>query len=188
MLNNASGCFIIRVVYKTVVTKVKSNIRNTVNAALFAAIIFVATRFLQVPAPFSGYVHLGDCFVILAGWVISPVYAFLAAGIGSALSDLFSPYAVYTPATFIIKGVMAAVVCKIFKLLCKKANRFVSSIASGICAGIIMIGGYYLFEGVLYGFVPSLANIPANAVQAVGGVIFSTLLYTVLNKSGIIKK
>ena len=166
----------------------KSNIKSMVKAALFAAIIFVATRFLQVPAPFSGYVHLGDCFVILAGRMLSPMYSFLAAGIGSSLSDLFSPYAVYTPATFVIKGIMAAASCKLFKLLCKKTSKLAAGIASGVAAGVIMVTGYYLFEGALYGFISSLANIPANAVQAIGGVIFSTALYAVLDKSGIAKK
>ena len=166
----------------------KSNIKSMVKAALFAAMIFAATRFLQVPAPVNGYVHLGDCFVILAGLVLSPVYSFLAAGIGSSLSDLFSQWAVYTPATFVIKGIMAVVAGELFALVCKKTNKLVASISSGVIAGVIMVVGYYLFEGVLYGFISPLANIPANAVQAVGGVIFSTILYAVLNKSSIIKK
>lgn len=166
----------------------KSNIKSMVKAALFAAMIFAATRFLQVPAPVNGYVHLGDCFVILAGLVLSPVYSFLAAGIGSSLSDLFTQWAFYTPATFVIKGIMAVVAGELFALACKKINKLVASISSGVIAGVIMVVGYYLFEGALYGFIPSLANIPANAVQAVGGVIFSTILYTVLDKSGIIKK
>ena len=62
-----------------------------------------------------------------------------------------------------------------------------SRILSGILAEIVMILGYFLFEGVLYGFVPSLVNIPANAVQAVAGIIIGVVLITVFEKQNIIK-
>ena len=48
-----------------------------------------------------------------------------------------------------------------------------------------MIIGYFLFEGLLYGFVPSLVNIPANAVQGIAGIIIGTVLVTILNKNKI---
>lgn len=50
-----------------------------------------------------------------------------------------------------------------------------------------MILGYFLFEGILYGFIPSLVNIPANAVQAVAGIIIGVILITVFEKQNIIK-
>jgi uncharacterized membrane protein len=40
-------------------------------------------------------------------------------------------------------------------------------LAGGIIAELAMVGGYLLFESFLYGFVPSLANIPANCVQGI---------------------
>ena len=44
----------------------KSNIKKICISALFAALTFVATFVVQIPAPF-GYVNLGDCFVLLCG-------------------------------------------------------------------------------------------------------------------------
>jgi uncharacterized membrane protein len=48
-----------------------------------------------------------------------------------------------------------------------------------------MVLGYYVFEGFLYGFGPSLVNIPANAVQGVAGIIIGVALIKVLEKTRI---
>ena len=57
-------------------------------AAVMAALIYVATMFFTIPLPGNGYANLGDCFVIIAGFVLGPVYGACAAGIGSALLAL----------------------------------------------------------------------------------------------------
>ena len=67
-------------------------VRKLVLSALMAALVYVATSIIQIPSPVNGYVNLGDCFVLLAGWVLGPVYGSLAAGIGSALADMFTGY------------------------------------------------------------------------------------------------
>ena len=85
----------------------KKNTKNLVFAALLAAVTCVATLVIHIPSPLNGYINLGDCFVLLSGWLLGPVYGFLAAGIGSGLADLFLGYAVYAPATFVIKGLVA---------------------------------------------------------------------------------
>ena len=45
-----------------------------------------------------------------------------------------------------------------------------------------MIGGYYVFEGFMYGFVPSVVNIPANGVQGLAGIVAGTALLKVFKK------
>ena len=83
-------------------------------SGIMAAIIFVATYFLKIPMP-SGYIHLGDGFILLAatalGWP-----AVVSAAIGSMLADLLAGWAVYALPTFIIKGAVAAVAV----IACKK--------------------------------------------------------------------
>ena len=159
--------------------------KKIVMAALLAALACVATMIIKIPSPLKGYLNLGDCIVLLAGWMISPTYAFLAAGLGSALADLFSGYVTYAPATFLIKGLMAIVAFYGFKLLHNKIGDMVSRIISGILAEALMILGYFVFEGFLYGFIPSLVNIPANAVQGVAGLIIGIVLIKVFEKSKI---
>ena len=52
-----------------------------------------------------------------------PLYGFLAAGLGSALADIFSGYAIYAPATFLIKGLMVLAAYCIYNVLNRKINK-----------------------------------------------------------------
>ena len=48
-----------------------------------------------------------------------------------------------------------------------------------------MVVGYLAFESLLYGFVPSLANVPANGVQGIAGILFGVVLMKALEKHNI---
>ena len=163
----------------------KSNTKKIVMAALMAALACVATMIIKIPSPLKGYLNLGDCVVLTAGWMLSPIYGFLAAGLGSALADLFSGYVVYAPATFLIKGCMALITYFGFRLLHKRISDLPSRIISGTAAEMLMILGYFVFEGCMYGFGPSVVNIPANAVQGIAGLIIGIILTKVFVKSKI---
>ncbi len=165
--------------------KVKNSTQKLAVAALLAALTCVATIFIKIPSPLKGYLNLGDCVVLTAGWVLSPLYGFLAAGLGSALADVFSGYAIYAPATFIIKGLMALATYYIYKALKKKINNPVSHFISGFVAEAIMVSGYYIFEGFMYGFAESLVNVPANAVQGAAGLILGFVLVKIFEKTKI---
>lgn len=165
----------------------KTKTQKIVIAAMLAALTCIATMIIKIPSPLKGYLNLGDCVVLLSGWLLSPLYGFLAAGLGSGLADLISGYGVYVPATFIIKGVMALAAYFGFRFLQNKVTNVLARIVSGIVAELIMVFGYYVFEGFLYGFGASLVNIPANAVQGVAGLIIGTILVKIFEKSKIIK-
>ena len=159
--------------------------KKIVMAAMLAALACVATMIITIPSPLKGYLNLGDCIVLVAGWMLSPMYGFLAAGLGSALADLFSGYVTYAPATFVIKGLMALIAFYGYKLLHNKIGNSPSRIITGILAEIMMILGYFAFEGFLYGFVPSLVNIPANGVQGIAGLIIGVILIKIFEKTKI---
>ena len=163
--------------------KMKEKTKKIVIAALFAALACIATMIIKIPSPLKGYINLGDCVVLVAGWMLPPTYAFLAAGLGSAFADIFSGYATYAPATFIIKGLMALIAFYGFKLLHNKIGNIPSRIISGIGAETIMVLGYFVFEGFLYGFAPSVVNIPPNCVQGVAGLILGIMITKALEKS-----
>ena len=160
--------------------------KKIVMTSLLAALACVATMVIKIPSPLQGYINLGDCVVLVCGWVLSPVYGFLAAAIGSALADVLSGYLVYAPATFLIKGCMAFLAFYGVKLFRKRFGNLFSKIVSGVAAELVMILGYFVFEGLLYGFAPSLVNIPANGVQGVAGVLIGVLLIKVFEKSNVI--
>lgn len=163
----------------------KNTTKKIVMAAMMASLACVATMIIKIPSPLQGYINLGDCIVLLSGFMLSPIYAFLAAGIGSALADILSGYVLYAPITFIIKGAMAIVAFYGFKILSKKCGKPWSRIISGIVAEIIMILGYFVFEGIMYGFAASIVNIPANAVQGAAGLVLGVILAKIFEKSKI---
>ena len=151
------------------------------------ALTCVATMVVKIPSPLKGYINLGDCMVLAAGWMLSPAYGFLAAGLGSALADVFSGYILYAPATFLIKGAMALIAfygCKRFA----KNHRTLPRILSGAAAEIAMILGYFVFEGFLYGFAPSAVNIPPNGVQGVAGLVIGVMLIKAFEKVKIMRE
>ena len=161
----------------------KTKTQKIVIASMLAALCCVATMIIKIPSPLKGYLNLGDCVVLLSGWLLSPAYGFAAAGIGSALADVFSGYAIYAPATFIIKGCMAIIAHFCFKGMHERIGNISSRIIGGVLAEIMMISGYFVFEGFMYGFAPSLVNIPANGVQGIAGLIIGLMLIKIFEKT-----
>ena len=151
-----------------------------VMAALLAAMTCVATMVIKIPiAATGGCINLGDCIVLLSGILLGPLYGGLAAGIGSALADLFSGYVVFAPATFLIKGIMAVFVGLFVKDLFKRS--IVKTAISGFIAECLMIVGYFFFEAVFMGYgLGAAAAIPGNAIQGVVGLILALILIPVL--------
>lgn len=160
-------------------------VQKIVISSMMAALVCVATMVIKIPSPLNGYINLGDCIVLLSGWILSPVYGFLAAGIGSGLADVFSGYVTYAPATFLIKGLMAVIAFYVFEMSNKKIGNLSSRILSGLLAEILMIIGYFVFEGFLYGFAPSVVNILPNAVQGVCGLLIGIVLIKIFEKNKI---
>lgn len=162
------------------------NIKKLIVASLMAALICVATMVIQVPSPMNGYVNLGDCFVIIAAWLLGPIYGGLAGGIGSMLADLLSGYPHYAPGTFIIKGLMGVAVALTYAPLKKVfKNKFLlPHLTTGILAEVIMIAGYFLYASLLLGKgLAAAASIPGNIIQGIFGIICSTVLFGVLLKN-----
>jgi uncharacterized membrane protein len=160
--------------------------------AMFAALICVATMLIQIPSPLNGYVNFGDCFILIAAWVLGPVYGFAAGGIGSALADLFSGYAHYVPGTFVIKGLIAVAAALIVRAFLKKSEklRLPGFIAGGIVGEIIMVGGYYLYAALLLGksFSGALASVPGNIVQGAFGVVVGVVVIQIIAKTKVLAR
>lgn len=159
----------------------KNNTRKIVLAALFAALCCVFTMIIKIPSPMKGYLNLGDCAVLLSGWTLGGVYGFLAAAIGSALADVFSGYALYAPATFVIKGLVALVAYLLHRAIAIKSD-ILSKICAAVVAELVMVAGYYVFEGFLYGFAESLVNILSNMAQGAAGIILGVILSGIVDK------
>lgn len=126
-------------------------LRKLILSALFAALTCITTMFVKVPLPAGGYVHLGNTFVFLSGWILGPFYGAAAAGIGSLLADVLSGYAQYAIFTLIIKALMAMAAYGCLRLL--KQKPLLGNIIGGIIATIILAIGYFICDWFFYGSV-----------------------------------
>lgn len=162
--------------------------KKIVFAALLAALACVATMIIKIPTPLGGYIHAGDAVVVLAGFLLGPVWGALAAGLGSALADVISGYVVYAPGTFVIKAVVALLAGWIIGTKLIK-NEFAKALVAGIIGGVVMVGSYMLYEAVFMGFgVGAAANIPMNCIQGAFGAVAGAALYIALSKTNYFNK
>lgn len=150
-------------------------------AALLTAMTCVATMVVQIPITVTGgYVNMGDAVLLFTSYLLGPLYGAIAGGVGSALADLFSGYAVFVPATLIIKACMGALAGFMFKYLSEKPKmrRPIASIICGFCGETIMVLGYFLFAAIflLHSVSGAAAEVVGNLIQAAFGIVVSTLL------------
>lgn len=156
-------------------------VRKLVLSALMAALVYVATSIIQIPSPVNGYVNLGDCFVLLSGWLLGPWYGAAAAGIGSMLVDLLSGYGHYVPGTLIIKGLDALAAALIFRALGRGKTAM---LVSGIVGETIMVLGYFAYASMILGKgLAAAASIPGNIVQGIAGIAIALALAVLLQKA-----
>lgn len=181
--------------YSTTQDQTQAKTKKLILSALMAALTCVGTMIIKVPTPTMGYIHPGDGFVLLSGLLLGPLWGFLAAGVGSALSDLIGGYFIYVPATFIIKGLTALVAFLVFRGFSKLSNtktQVVALIGSGVAGEAVMVAGYFLFEIFMLaivnqttlsaGVIASLAGIIPNIIQGIFGVVIATILHPLLKR------
>ena len=156
--------------------------------AMFAALICVATMLIRVPIPATGgYANLGDGVILRCAFLMNPICAVFAAGIGSILADVLAGYMSYAIGTLIIKAGVALIGTAVYNRFGRgqsgKKAVAVMLVAS-ILAEIFMIVGYFAYEAVCLGIgVGAAGAIPGNIGQGVVGVIIAVVLTPILTRS-----
>ena len=130
--------------------------------AVFTALIFIVTRFIQIPIPL-GYFNVGNCIILLFCFLVPSPYGIIAGSIGSALADLLS-FPVWTIPTLIIKALLPLVFYILARIIRKEGN-LKYFIAGGI-AMLIPFLGYTFIGALIYGSLQTgLLQIPGLAVE-----------------------
>lgn len=170
------------------------SLKRTVNAALFAALTFVATFVITIPTPTMGFVHLGDAFVLLSGIMLGPIWGGLAAGIGSMLADLVLGYTISAIPSFAIKFLTALTAYYVVKHA-KNApllKRFLLCLMSETT----MVVGYFIYhmlkslilnmnfstEGFRIALAYSITGFPGDILQGVVGAFCAALLIPLISR------
>ena len=143
------------------------------------ALVFIATMFIKVPNALDGYFNLGDGFILLFASFLNPFESFLIGGLGSGLADVAGGYGYYFIFTLIIKGLEGVVV----SLFMKKYSK-PKQVSSYVLGAIIMVFGYFIAKYILKGsWAMALAEIPANIVQGVAGIVIALIAYPLVKKN-----
>ncbi len=157
--------------------------KDLTQAGLIAALVFIGTRFLMLPVPGAGYIHLGDTFMLLSGLLIGGPLGGLASGLGAMLADLTSGYAIYAIPTFIIKFLQALFVTFAFNKLVKskvknneKPKKLYTFFFVSLCSGVIMLVGYFVFGWVVYGLAVAISALIYNVIQVAASAVIATIL------------
>ncbi len=149
----------------------RTKIKLMCASGVFTALIFICTAYIHIPVH-TGYAHIGDGIIYLAASVLPLPYAVFAAAGGAALSDFFSGYALWAPASLIIKAITVL-------FFSQKNNKIICTrnLIALIPSLIICTGGYYIYEALLtQNFLSPLAGIIGNIIQS----FLSCVLFIVL--------
>ena len=146
-------------------------IKRLTLAGLMCAIVVITTMFAAVPIPGvqGAYANAGDVAVYASAYLLGWPWGVAVAAVGSGLADILLGSALYAPATFVIKGLMALIAAKLLKKGSMRIPRLLVS-------GIVMVAGYFAYECIIYGASVAVLSIPANLIQAVLGAVLGSII------------
>lgn len=167
----------------------KLSTKKIVLAALMAALTVVGSALrITLPVSIMGTTafHLGNIFCALSGILLGPGLGGLAAGLGSAIYDMFNPlYISEAWLTFLMKGAYGLVSGLIAwggKNGFTYAKATFATVAGAITYAVLYLAKSY-FKGILVnGLVPAasalalLDKAPATIFNAVVAILFAPML------------
>ena len=171
--------------------------RKIVFTALMAALTTVGSALrITIPLDIAGTTsfHLGNIFCALSGILLGPWLGGLAAGLGSAIFDMFYPaYISEAWITFLMKGaygLAAGLVAWTGKKEPGAIKALLATVTGALTYAVLYLAKSYFYGGLLIaGLTPDaawltvLGKLPATIFNAVVAVIFAPILAIAINKA-----
>lgn len=170
--------------------------RKIVFAAMMAALTAAGSALrITMPLSIAGTTsfHLGNIMCALSGILLGPGLGGLAAGMGSAIYDMFNPaYIDEAWLTFLMKGVYGLAAGLVLKLSRKEPGYFsciLASLAGALSYAVLyLVKSYYkaiLVQGVAAGaaWIVVLDKLPATVFNGAVAVIFAPVLAIAISKA-----
>ena len=171
-------------------TKRKFTTRQIVLVGLLAALTAAGSALrIKVPADIVGTsaFHLGNILCALSGILLGPWLGGLAAGLGSAIYDMFNPlYISECWLTFLMKGaygLAAGLVIRCGGRDWKYPKALLATIAGAFAYAVLYLSKSYFYSGLLiHGLTVDAAaltvvgKLPATAFNAAVAIIFAPVL------------
>ena len=155
--------------------------------ALFTALVTIGTTVIQIPVAGKGYTHFGDSMIYLAACILPGPCSFFAASVGAVLADLLTGYALYVPATLIIKALNAVpfVLIRIYLKRKNKDDKILNwqILLMLIPTTLVTVFGYLLADYIIVGEKAAIiAAITEGWIQPGGSAIVFVILAAALDR------
>ena len=149
-----------------------AKVRDLCITAVCIVLVYVFTAMVNITFPGAGdggLMHMGNIPLFISAILFGRKTGAIAGGVGMALFDLLSPWAIWAPFTLVIVGAMGYVV----GLIAERHKAIGWYALAMVLACAIKVGGYYVAEGIIYGnWIIPVVSIPANVIQvAVGAAV-----------------
>jgi len=153
--------------------------------AMFVSLVMASTYIgFSTPGSMGGYVHFGTLVMLAIALKYGRYYGALAGGIGMTLFDLFSPWLIWAPGTFVVRIVMGYVVGLIGEIniennsegnIIQRNKVLLKNIFAIIVGALIMMPGYFVYQAFILGaeeggYAGAVSGIPGNATQFLVGL------------------
>ena len=154
---------------KPVQTNSSTKVRDLCITAISIVLVYVFTALVNITFPGAGdggLMHMGNIPLFITAILFGRKTGAIAGGVGMALFDLLSPFAIWAPFTLVIVGLMGYVVGAV----AEKHRSIPWYILAMVLACGVKVGGYYIAEGIIYGnWIAPVISIPGNIIQVALG-------------------
>jgi len=133
-------------------------------------------RIMYIPAT-EGYIHLGDVIANFVALSFGPWLGLVASGVGMAIADAIG-FPLYILPTLVIHGLQGIVV----GYMGWRKGLPIMAVAA-VVGQLIVMGGYFLVQVLLYGIGAALTELPWNGVQGLVGVVGGVLLVVLVRRA-----
>lgn len=164
---------------------------DLVITAILAALVFVATMFINLKLPFGqgGLIHLGTSMLFISAILFGPKKGALAGAIGMGLFDIVGGWLIWAPTTIISRGLQGFIVGKIAWSKGHKGDHIGLNILGAVVSMPVMIAVYYIGQAIMFNsWIAPLASIPGDIIQNVVGLIIAIPVCVVLKKTPYFKR
>lgn len=153
--------------------------------ALMAALVFVGTFFLKVSSP-TGYIHLGDCMILLTVCLFGWKKGAVAGAIGAGLADIAGGWVVWMVPTIFLKVMWAWVMGMVIEHVMK--GRKFGWLVGAAAGAPLHILGYTVVRIFLYGKKTAILEVLPLTVQTLSGVVLCAVIYQAFKRGNVLEQ
>lgn len=172
-------------------TKSRTKTFDLVITSILAALVFVATMFINIRLPFGqgGLIHLGTSMLFITAILFGPKKGALAGAIGMGLFDIVGGWLIWAPTTIIARALQGFIVGKIAWSNGYRGDNIGLNILGAVISMPLMIAVYYIGQAIMFkSWIAPLASIPGDVIQNVVGLVIAIPVCIMLKKTPYFRK